>query len=202
MQAGILPDIAEMEGAGLAQAKDASGSARLKAWARHEVTLLSILGTYLAICFGVITFHGWATSGEAGQLWHLVLVSVLKAYVVAHLVTVGHRFRLGEAAAHYPLALRALFRAAGLTGAVALLTPIEELLHGILRGEPVWNEVNLWLNLDPFVVMARLLLVLLLLTPVGIALEMMRDLSPEAVRRLMLETKAELVLVNDKERSG
>lgn len=192
-----------MKGRGaLAQVKDAAVSARLMAWARHEVTMMSILGTYLAICFGVVTFHGWATGGEAGQPWHLVLVSVLKAYVVAHLVTVGHRFRLGEAAPHYPLALRALFRAVGLTGAVALLTPLEELLHGTLRGEPVWDEVTMWLHLDPWMVMARLLLVLLLLTPVGVALEMMRDLSPDAVRRLMLETKAQLVLVSDKERSG
>ncbi len=181
-------------------AGDVAVAVRLKAWAQHEVMLLSVLGTYLAICFSVVTFHAWAQGGEAGKAWHLISVSVFKAYLVAHLVTIGHRFRLGEAAPHYPLAWRAFFRALGLTGAVALLTPIEELLHGFLRGEPVFEEVEAWTQLDPWMVTARLLLVLLLLLPVGIAIEVMRDLSPEAVRRLMLETQPEMKLVAEEGR--
>jgi hypothetical protein len=182
-------------------AAGAALAVRLKAWAQHEVMLLSILGTYLAVCFSVVTFHAWAQGGEVGKAWHLIGVSVFKAYLIAHLVTIGHRFRLGETAPHYPLALRAFFRALGLTGAVALLTPIEELLHGLLRGEPVFDEIEAWTQLDPWMVAARLLLVLLLLMPVGVALEMMRDLSPELVRKLMLETQPELKLVTEEGRT-
>lgn len=165
---------------------------RLKAGAVHELQLTLVMFTYLAICFSIVTFHAWAETGEHGAIWHLLMVAMTKAWVVGKLVSMGQKFNIGQAAAHRPLALRALLRALGLTGVVAVLTPLEELAFGLLRGEAVIAEVEGWALLDPLVVTARLLLVLLLLFPVAFIAEMMRELTPVEFRRLMFEIRRDL----------
>lgn len=177
------------------QGEAASGRmARLKVGALHELQLTLVFFAYLAICFGVVTFHAWAETGEHGAIWHLMLVAMTKAWVVSKLVSMGHKFNVGQAAPHRPLWVRALLRAFGLTGVVAIMTPVEELVFGVLRGEPVMQEVASWAVLDPLVVISRLLLVLLLLYPPAFVVELMRDMTAGEFRRLVFEVRRDPAL--------
>jgi len=110
---------------------------------KTELREFAILAAYLFICFTALAAFKAAVLDAYGVSFAPWLFAAIKALVAAKFLLVGRMFRLGDGLAkRHPLIVSTLYRAFAFLLVLALLTVVEEIVMGHLRGESVSRSLT------------------------------------------------------------
>ena len=102
--------------------------------ATHELRRFAIVFVYLYIIIGAITVFKTAVLHTHGIDYAFWGISAIKAAVLAKFMLLGHAMKIGEGDTTSPLIWPTLHRALGFLVLLVILTIIEEIVVGLLRG--------------------------------------------------------------------
>lgn len=146
--------------------------------ALEEFRLYWLIFVYLALMFGAFNTYRRLVLGESGISYGHYGAGLLEAAVIAKVILIGHALKLGHRVERHPLILTVIAKSLLFGLLVALVSILERILEGFLRGN-TWPGIAHRLVINgPREVLARTLVMIISFIPFFALWEIARVLGP------------------------